>query len=159
MTRKEFAKLFYSLALQLRATVGEIDLRAYYAVFSREPEPLVRAAAERWIRIETWSPKTSAWLATMRAVEAERREAQRDASRREALCAACEAPGGCRGGRRPGGEPVCVLGSAPAERLGWSPRESGTAARAEWVRSCAARAYSRRGAAVSEGGPSREERR
>jgi hypothetical protein len=94
MTRKEFAKLFFSLGLQLRAPVGEPELRAYYAVLGSEPESLVAAAAERFMREATWFPKTSEWMAAIRAVEADRRQAQREASRREgALCAVCEDTG------------------------------------------------------------------
>lgn len=94
MTRTEFSRLFFSLALQLRATVGEPDLRAYYAALQHEPEPLVRAAAERFMRDATWFPKTSEWMQAIRVIENERRELQREATRRVgALCEVCEDTG------------------------------------------------------------------
>jgi hypothetical protein len=122
MTLKEFSKLFYSLALQLRAgDLGDAELRAYYLALEREPLPLVQAAAQRFMHEAQWFPKTSEWRAAIRQVEADRRQAQRDATRREgALCAVCEDTGWARS--EESGVPVvsrCACWTARrAERLG-----------------------------------------
>lgn len=138
MTFEQFAPLFATLAMQLRASdADEPTAKMYFKVLKDEPAELVALAADRLAKTAEWFPKTSEWLACDRAIEHERADLQRRAVKARQkfglppLCADCEdtgfrrlptarvTPCDCQGLRR-----LEILGARPLPALPSGPEPS-----------------------------------